>query len=282
MGLRNCTVRSLTSIESLRPRAGLLVHALLITLPALLAAQAAADSTIDDRRSRLTATLMGVQMAQHVPSISPSRYGGSGVGVALRWERARTSSVWDANMEFVHSNINPGSMALAGHLNQVFVGTVALTRAKAVQAMSSPRRAVFVGLRLDATAHADVQQFGPLRPGTDVFGYAVFSAGPVFRVSFTSGTRRLAWELAVPFIGLADIPYANAKAEGSLRLHAVTVTQLRTVRQHLRYHTRLTRGWGVVWGYDFLFEQQARYETRTYARQGISAAVSAPLGRQRP
>lgn len=269
-------------LASWRTRARVVVYPLLVALPTALAGQAAADSSSDDRRSRFTATIAVVQMAQHVPSISPSRYRGTGVGATLRWERVDSSSLAEVSTEFVNTSLRSSSSVESGHVNRVFVGTLALTRARSIGRMSSPRRAAFVGLRLDGTAHADVQQYGPLRPGTDVFGYALFTASPVLRADFASKRRRLVWELSVPLIGLADIPYANAKAEGRLRLHAVTVTQLRTVRQHLRYHTGVTKGWGVVWGYDFLLEQQARYDTRTYARQAISVALNAPMGRRRP
>lgn len=251
--------------------------AAILALPAGAVAQA-------DPRPRLTLRIGGVQLAQSVPAISPSRYTGTGVFGGLGLERTTSASHGTLTLSLTQANLESGSTTNGAPADRASIASLEVTHVRRIGRLSSPAVNAFLGARLEAVVHVNDHRYGePYTFVRDQFGYALATAALAARLDIRAGRGRLTEEMAVPLVGLAQFPYVNAKAErSSLRLRAVRFGEFYALDQRLGYRTPLGGGgWELVWSYHLALLRQSRFDSRRYARQGLSGSLGKPLGRRR-
>lgn len=258
-----------------------MIHWALATVAALPMQEDSSASRVA-LRPRLGVTVTAAHLAQRVPAISPNRYTGPGLGVALSYARAGAAVNSELALAFTYAKLSSANDSLAPPSDRIGTAALTLTHLRRAGGLLPPHVATLLGLSLQAVINIDMHGYGTPYPDIDdAFWYAALTLAPTARQVIPIGGGRLTQELSVPLAGLADIPYVNSRAERSLRLRLVTIPELLALDERLTYRAATRHGWGVAWSYHLSILRHARYDTRRYARQGVSATFSAPVGRRR-
>jgi hypothetical protein len=235
----------------------------------------------EDRRSRIAFEVELVQAAQLVPAISPNRYSGLGWAAALSYRRLTRTSVTALALSLTHATMEAVITSDGTPADRMNLLALDVAYAPKIDRLSSAGVSTYLGAQLGAHVDVDEHEYGGVYAGgSDTFGYAALTIGPIVGVELATGAGRFGGSLVFPLAGLADFPYINGKVEHRLRLRPVTIADLQSVDSHLSYHRAFTGGWGVIWSYHLVFLRSSRHDVRRYARQGLSMTISGPLGRR--
>jgi hypothetical protein len=234
------------------------------------------------RRPRLGITIAGMHLAQRVPAISPNRYTGPGLGFGISYSREGIASHSEVALAITYARLTSANDSLLPPSDEIGIVSLALTHLRRADGLSSPHLSTLLGLRLAAVGNFDVHHYGSRFAGTkDGFDYVALTLAPTARLIFPIGGGHLAQELSIPIAGLADFPYVNGNAQRRLHLRAVTIPELLALDERLTCRVAFRHGWGIVLSYHLSILRHARYDTRRYARQGLSATLSVPVGKRR-
>lgn len=219
--------------------------------------------------AQLRIALGAEQSAQRNPAESPYVYSGWGPAVAMEYGRRSKGSESELLIALGYGSLTsdvPGARAQQGSFA---IGS------RYLRALDGPpaTAAWKVGARLSASGTITNHQYASRDAFDDQFGYLNLGLGPSMVAAFRWRGAKITSDLSVPVANLIDMPYANAKMNGSLDLRLASLPTLQAFDETITLRPGLDRAGRIAWKYRLSFFRYSNAGTRTFARQSLSVSV---------